>query len=442
MVEITAFTIFTFLIYLLFLSTIIISWSKIFITSSFLRKRFIQGFYLKVLSGLSFIIVYAVFYGGWGDSHRYFLASERLVNIFLESPSDYFSILFSSLDNLPLNLLNIIEGVDLLGTQEEFIFSKIVSVFSILGLNNYLVITLFFSTFAFITSWGCYRAMSKLFLTVEKQLFFGFFLIPSLFFWGGALLKDGFIVSLLYLLIYILFKAFFHKKYYLLFIAPIVLYFMINIKAYVIISFIPALLIGASSFMSYKITNVFLRYFLSTLFLITMISSSIYLSLNLGEQSQKYNVEDLEDRIKGFHSWHSSLGGSAYDLGEIEFTPIGVISKIPDALNVTFFRPYFWEVHNIVMLTSAMESFFFLFLLVKYVFIREKVLNWIGKVRKNPFFIIMLVFSLIFGFSVGFTSYNFGALVRYKIPCLTFFYFLLVLPSKSKLSYSLPRISK
>ena len=27
-------------------------------------------------------------------------------------------------------------------------------------------------------------------------------------------------------------------------------------------------------------------------------------------------------------------------------------------------------------------------------------------------------FSIIFGFAVGFTAYNFGALVRYKIPCL------------------------
>jgi len=39
----------------------------------------------------------------------------------------------------------------------------------------------------------------------------------------------------------------------------------------------------------------------------------------------------------------------------------------------------------------------------------------------NPVITFTLVFSLIFAFGVGFTSYNFGALVRYKIPCMPFY---------------------
>jgi len=37
-----------------------------------------------------------------------------------------------------------------------------------------------------------------------------------------------------------------------------------------------------------------------------------------------------------------------------------------------------------------------------------------------------LIFSIVFGFAVGFTSYNFGALARYKIPVMPFFSFLLL----------------
>jgi hypothetical protein len=32
-----------------------------------------------------------------------------------------------------------------------------------------------------------------------------------------------------------------------------------------------------------------------------------------------------------------------------------------------------------------------------------------------------VVFALFFGFAVGFSSYNFGALSRYKIPAVPFF---------------------
>jgi hypothetical protein len=33
----------------------------------------------------------------------------------------------------------------------------------------------------------------------------------------------------------------------------------------------------------------------------------------------------------------------------------------------------------------------------------------------------MIVFAIIFAFSVGFTSYNFGSLSRYRIPLLPFY---------------------
>jgi hypothetical protein len=40
---------------------------------------------------------------------------------------------------------------------------------------------------------------------------------------------------------------------------------------------------------------------------------------------------------------------------------------------------------------------------------------------------------MIFAFSVGFTSYNFGSLVRYKIPLMPFYYIaLFILADKEK----------
>ncbi|TVR77560.1 MAG: hypothetical protein EA412_10750, partial [Chitinophagaceae bacterium] len=35
--------------------------------------------------------------------------------------------------------------------------------------------------------------------------------------------------------------------------------------------------------------------------------------------------------------------------------------------------------------------------------------------------IFCIVFAIIFAFGVGFTSFNFGALARYKTPCLAFY---------------------
>jgi hypothetical protein len=40
-----------------------------------------------------------------------------------------------------------------------------------------------------------------------------------------------------------------------------------------------------------------------------------------------------------------------------------------------------------------------------------------------------LIFTLLLGFAVGLTSYNFGALSRYKIPAMPLFAIMLVLLS-------------
>ena len=51
----------------------------------------------------------------------------------------------------------------------------------------------------------------------------------------------------------------------------------------------------------------------------------------------------------------------------------------------------------------------------------------------NPEVQFCLIFSLLFAFSVGFTSYNFGSLVRYKIPFMPFYYIaLFILADKEK----------
>jgi hypothetical protein len=45
----------------------------------------------------------------------------------------------------------------------------------------------------------------------------------------------------------------------------------------------------------------------------------------------------------------------------------------------------------------------------------------------NPTVAFCLGFSLIFAFAVGVSTYNFGTLVRYKIPMLPFFIIALIL---------------
>jgi hypothetical protein len=54
-------------------------------------------------------------------------------------------------------------------------------------------------------------------------------------------------------------------------------------------------------------------------------------------------------------------------------------------------------------------------------------------IGSDHYLLFAFIFSLIFSFSVGISTANFGALVRYKIPALPFFVSaLLILYSKYK----------
>jgi hypothetical protein len=90
------------------------------------------------------------------------------------------------------------------------------------------------------------------------------------------------------------------------------------------------------------------------------------------------------------------------------------------AINVTLFRPYFWEAKNIMMVAAALESSIILFYSF-FIFLGLGFFKVLRLINEDPFLLMCLAFALLFAFAVGFSSYNFGALVRYKIPCIPFY---------------------
>jgi hypothetical protein len=77
------------------------------------------------------------------------------------------------------------------------------------------------------------------------------------------------------------------------------------------------------------------------------------------------------------------------------------------------------------VLLSGLEALLFLYFTLKVIVKRKA--RILSMILKDPNLSFCLVFSIIFAFAVGITSYNFGALSRYKIPCLPFYaVFLLV----------------
>jgi hypothetical protein len=69
---------------------------------------------------------------------------------------------------------------------------------------------------------------------------------------------------------------------------------------------------------------------------------------------------------------------------------------------------------------SAIESFLISLLFIRIIY-RSGIGGFFKNITSSPFILFCFLFSFIFGIGVGLSSYNFGALVRYKIPCMSIF---------------------
>jgi hypothetical protein len=81
------------------------------------------------------------------------------------------------------------------------------------------------------------------------------------------------------------------------------------------------------------------------------------------------------------------------------------------------------------MVLSAIENTVLL-LFVLYTLIRIGPFKFLKLTVSDPFLAYCLFFSLFFAFGVGIAGTNFGALVRYKIPLMPFFFSLIYIIRK------------
>ena len=413
-------------IWLIYLSVItIILWFLKTKNKSELAKFYLPGFFIKVIGGIAFILIYIYHYNGIGDTFLYFNGAKVLSESIIESPLDYISLLASDANSLPPELYKYTNDIFYSNTEEEWFMVKLLSPIVFISFNSYLVTTLFMSVLSFFGAWQLFKVFHHA-LKNHPYLAFGVaFLIPSTVFFGSGIIKDTITMVGISVIIYALYFGLREKfNFKLIIISIIWAYIILNLKAYIILSFLPSYFLIVYVFLRSRSKNKVLKIILTPLLLLFIGAAAYFSFQNLPAISEKYNQNNFEKKLIGFHTWHTTIGESAYDLGEIEYTPTGVMKKVPISLVTTFFKPYVWQAKNPVILLSALES---LTLLILFIVLSFKTRLFYFKYLESTFFKSLIVFIFLFGFIVGFTSYNYGALARYKIPVIPIFVFILIL---------------
>ncbi|HYV92193.1 MAG TPA: hypothetical protein VE978_10435 [Chitinophagales bacterium] len=389
------------------------------------RKYFITGVMVKIVGGIAVGLIYGFYYKS-GDTFYYFYDSQTFNNSLKDGFGLFFKLLALPAHTNTTATYDSTWWTTFFHDPSGWMVDKIYGVISIFTFHSYWVMAIVISVLSFSGVWALYMTFVDLYPQLYKQLAYCVLFVPSVFFWGSGVLKDSITFGCLGWITYCSYSIFFKRKKVVRngLILLITSYIALQVKAYIIISFLPALLFWI--FLTYRsrITNQFLRVISGpAVFSVSLVFGYLMVT-RLGTEFSQFSLKNVMTTANTFQQWHTYLAenenASGYSLGYIDGTWQSIIKTFPKAINVTLFRPYLWEARSVIVLASAVESTLILGFTI-YIFVKNGIRRPFAAMIKNPTIFFCILFSLIFGISVGFTAYNFGALVRYKIPCIPFY---------------------
>lgn len=385
-----------------------------------LRKYYVTGLLVKLVGAILVGLVYQFYYSG-GDTTQYYNNARVIYNAFSEAPFYFYRLMLAPNDYSDPAIVSYSYWMYFHTDPAGWFFGKICGFFSIFSFGSYMPIAMFLAFFSFLGAWALFITFCKVYPELHKQFAIAVLFIPSVVFWGSGMLKDTITFACVGVMTYSTYNVFFERRSVLLNAVLFLFsaYMAFKLKPYIVYSMLPALIFWVFLHFRSRMTTNALRTILGPLAFLSAAFFGFILIRQLGA-----SISGAVERAEVFQDYHTVLAetrnASGYSLGATDGSFLSVMSKIPIAANVTLFRPYLWETRNPVMLLSALESTLMMLFALR-IFWRTGIKHTLRALGRNPTAFFCMFFAIFFAFAVGFTAYNFGALVRYKIPCIPFF---------------------
>ncbi|MEI9917915.1 MAG: hypothetical protein WDO14_03825 [Bacteroidota bacterium] len=377
---------------------------------------------VKIVGALAVGFIYQFYYSGEGDTFNYHTRGSRVIwELLMDDPSAAINLIFSGdLSSHNKYMSQIVFYHD----PSSFYVVRIATLFDIITFSSYTGTAVLFGFVSFFGLWCLFRTFYELFPHLVKRIAISTLFVPSVVFWGSGILKDTVVIACLGFLTWAIKRILIDRKFSFMAIISLAVsvVFIYAIKKYVLICYLPVAIFWIYAGNLRRVQSPMIRVMLFPLLLMITFVSGYLAIQKVGQNDSKYALDKIAQTATitaydiGFYTGKNA--GSSYSLGELDGSFGSLVSHLPQAINVSLFRPYLWEAKNPLMLLSSIEAFALLTITV-YLFARGP-LRFI-KSLGNEHVLFCMVFSLSFAFAVGVSTYNFGTLNRYKIPLIPFY---------------------
>lgn len=395
------------------------------VTDEVNRKYFLPALTVRIIGALAVGLVYQFYYGG-GDTFAYHTHGSRHIwEAFVDSPVKGFDLLFSDGQHHP-QTYSYSSKIWYFRDSHSFFIIRVAAFLDLFTFSSYSATAILFAVIAFAGSWLLFLSFYKLYPDFHRWLAISCLFIPTVFFWGSGIFKDTLTLAALEIATFLVFKVFQEKQWSIFYFVIILFccWVIYSIKIYILLTFLPAIILWVFTKHLIAVKSFMFKVLLLPFALALVIITGYYAIKKVAEGDPRYNLDKIAEtaKITAYdirYGWGARTGeGSGYTLGQLDGSLGSMIRLAPQAINVSLFRPYLWEVRNPFMLLSALEGLLLLGLTV-YALVKAKTsvfLYW-----TQPEILFCLMFSLVFAFSVGVSTYNFGTLSRYKIPMIPYY---------------------
>lgn len=390
-------------------------------------KYFIGGLTAKLTGCLFFCLIYTFYYDG-GDSRMYFESVVPFANLLETDFSAYLKVMFNPPSPEMKSLFTVQTGVPysyIYFDDKTCMVVKLTSVFNYLGAKSYLLTSTVLAALSYVGPWKLYRLFVNYYPSLKLHLAMAILFVPSVIFWGSGILKDTYTFAGACLFIFYFHEIFIAGKWKSLlnhFLLVMSFFLIISIKPYIVMVLLPSILVWFMVHNVRKSENSLVSAIVAP-FVVSVLLAGVYLLFtSLGDMLSKFSLDEALQtaQIIQHDLQQSYYGSNSFNIGAFDGTATGALTLMPNAVFAGLYRPTLLEAASPVMLLSALENTLLL-ILTPIVLFRIGMRKTWKILMNNPIVAFGILFSILFGFVIGLTTANFGALVRFKIPLIPLF---------------------
>lgn len=383
---------------------------------SSLRIYFWPALTLKILAGVALGLLYSHYYSV-GDTFQYFEDGKKLAELAHEDVKTYFVFLWSGNESFDI-------WTTIVLTEPRALFLiKIVSMLSFVTLNNYWIISIYFSMASFFGAWLLVKQIVVLSQSYKHAAVAAILFFPSVVFWSSGLIKESLAMACLFFLSSLFLKTWIKQKLTLMewIFLMLTLWMLWNLKYYYLAVFLPIVFTSlVVKFLILPILNtkkVFIRLMVWLIVLVLPVAAISFVRPNF------YPERFLHVIVLNYQSFlDRSDGNDAIQYYDLQPNVVSVLINSPWALISGLFRPFVWESNTVFQFLVAVENAFILVLTIVALFRSRKVFQ--SPHRLLVFSIVS--YTIMLCIFLALSTPNFGTLARYKVGCMPFFLFVIL----------------